>query len=41
MVAFGATSEEIYHALMLPTSTLRYPTVSAALSWAEDILLKK
>jgi 4-carboxymuconolactone decarboxylase len=37
----GATPEEIYHALMLLTSTLGYPTVSAALSWAEDILLKK
>ena len=35
------TPEEIYHALMLLTSTLGYPTVSAALSWAEDILLKK
>jgi AhpD family alkylhydroperoxidase len=37
----GATPEEIYHALILLTSTLGYPTVSAALSWAEDILLKK
>jgi 4-carboxymuconolactone decarboxylase len=37
----GATPEEVYHALILLTSTLGYPTVSAALSWAEDILLKK
>ena len=37
----GATREEVYHALILLTSTLGYPTVSAALSWAEDILLKK
>ena len=36
----GATPEEIYHALILLTSTLRFPTVSAALSWAEDISLK-
>ncbi len=34
----GATSEEIRHAIMLLTSTLGFPTVSAALSWAEDIL---
>jgi AhpD family alkylhydroperoxidase len=40
-VESGATPEEIYHTLMLLTSTLGYPTVSAALSWAEDILLKK
>jgi 4-carboxymuconolactone decarboxylase len=39
-VESGATSEEIYHALMLLMSTLGYPTVSAALSWAEDILLQ-
>ena len=37
----GATSEEIRHAIMLLTSTLGFPTVSAALSWAEDILDKK
>jgi 4-carboxymuconolactone decarboxylase len=37
----GATPEEVYHALILLTSTLGYPTVSAALSWAEDILLRK
>ena len=34
----GATSDEIRHAIMLLTSTLGFPTVSAALSWAEDIL---
>ena len=34
----GATPEEIYHAIILLTSTIGFPTVSAALSWAEDIL---
>ena len=34
----GATREEIRHAIILLTSTLGFPTVSAALSWAEDIL---
>lgn len=34
----GATAEEIYHAIILLTSTIGFPTVSAALSWAEDIL---
>lgn len=34
----GATPEEIRHALILLTSTLGFPTVAAALSWAGDIL---
>lgn len=34
----GATPEEIYHAIILLTSTIGFPTVSAALSWADDIL---
>ena len=34
----GATREEVRHAIILLTSTLGFPTVSAALSWAEDIL---
>ena len=36
----GATPQEIYHAIVMLTSTLGFPTVSAALSWAEDILQK-
>ena len=32
------TPDEIYHALILLTSTIGFPTVSAALSWTEDIL---
>lgn len=37
-LAEGAKPEEIYHALLLLTSTIGFPTVSAALSWADDIL---
>lgn len=37
----GASAEEIYHAIVLLTSTLGFPTVSAALSWAGDILREK
>ncbi|MDA8174120.1 MAG: carboxymuconolactone decarboxylase family protein [Nitrospiraceae bacterium] len=37
----GAEKEEIYHALLLLTSTVGFPTVAAALSWADDILKKK
>ncbi len=33
----GAKPEEIFHALLLLTSTVGFPTVSAAMSWAEDI----
>jgi len=34
----GATREEIHHALLLLTSTIGFPTVSAALTWADDVL---
>ena len=37
----GATPDEIYHAIILLTSTIGFPTVSAALSWAEDVLGKR
>ena len=37
----GATPEEIRHAVILLTSTIGFPTVSAALSWVEDVLKKK
>jgi len=37
----GAKPEEIYHALILLTCTIGFPTVSAALSWADDILKGK
>jgi alkylhydroperoxidase/carboxymuconolactone decarboxylase family protein YurZ len=34
----GASSDEIRHALILLTSTIGFPTVAAALTWAGDIL---
>jgi 4-carboxymuconolactone decarboxylase len=37
----GATVEEIYHALLLLISTIGFPRVSAAITWAEDVLEKK
>ena len=39
--AAGATPEEIYHALILLTSTIGFPTMSVASSWAYDILEKE
>ena len=37
----GATPEEIYHTIMLLTSTIGFPTTSAALSWVYDIIGEK
>lgn len=34
----GAKPEEIYHAIILLTSTIGFPAVSAALSWADDVI---
>ena len=34
----GATADEVGHAVILLTSTLGFPTVSAAMSWVEDLL---
>ncbi len=34
----GAKPEEIYHAIILLTSTIGFPNVSAALSWVDDVL---
>lgn len=34
----GVSPQEIRHALILLISTIWYPNVAAALSWAEDIL---
>ena len=33
----GATAEEINHAILLLTSTIGFPAVSAALSWVDDV----
>ncbi|MGC1455516.1 MAG: carboxymuconolactone decarboxylase family protein [Nitrospirota bacterium] len=37
----GAKPDEIRHAIVLLTSTIGFPAVSAALSWANDVLEKK
>ncbi len=36
----GATEDEIYHALITLISTIGFPRVTAAISWARDILNK-
>lgn len=34
----GASADEVYHAIVLLTGTVGFPTVSAALSWAGDVM---
>ena len=36
-----AKPAEIYHAIVLLTSTIGFPAASAALSWARDVIEKK
>jgi AhpD family alkylhydroperoxidase len=40
-LAAGAKPDEIRHAVVLLTSTIGFPTVSAALSWVDDVLAQK
>ncbi len=37
----GAKPDELYHTLLLLTSTIGFPTVSAAISWLDDVMAKK
>lgn len=37
----GATEDEVYHTVILLTSTIGFPAVSAAVSWVDDIIKKK
>ena len=37
----GAKPDEVRHAVVLLTSTIGFPTVSAAMSWVEDTLAEK
>jgi alkylhydroperoxidase/carboxymuconolactone decarboxylase family protein YurZ len=37
-LACGATPEEIFHTIILLTSTIGFPTVSKGLSWAEEVI---
>jgi 4-carboxymuconolactone decarboxylase len=34
----GATRDEVHHTLLLLTSTVGFPTVSAAMSWVDDVI---
>lgn len=34
----GATTEQIHHTLISLTSTIGFPTVVAAMSWADDVI---
>jgi AhpD family alkylhydroperoxidase len=36
----GATADDIRHAIRLATTTVGFPTMMSALSWAEDVLAK-
>ncbi len=40
-LAAGAKPDEVYHALVLVVSTIGFPAVSAALSWARETIEKK
>ncbi len=40
-LAAGAKPDEIRHAIVLMTSTIGFPAVSAALSWVEDVLIAR
>lgn len=37
----GATEDEVYHSLIITTSTIGFPTVAAAISWVDDIVYGK
>ena len=37
----GASAAEIHHALLVLTSTIGFPTVVAAISWADDVIDKQ
>ena len=37
----GATAEEIHHAIILLSSTIGFPTVSASMSWADDVIKER
>jgi AhpD family alkylhydroperoxidase len=37
----GASKEELYHALILLTSTIGFPQVAASVSWIDDLFKRK
>ena len=40
-LAAGASPDEIHHALLLLASTIGFPNVIAAMSWADDVIHKR
>jgi 4-carboxymuconolactone decarboxylase len=40
-IELGASSEEVYQAVILVTSTIGFPNVAAAISWVDDIVQKE
>ncbi|MEJ2388015.1 MAG: carboxymuconolactone decarboxylase family protein [Chromatiaceae bacterium] len=40
-LAAGATADEIYHAIVVLASTVGFPTLVAALTWADDVIRKQ
>ena len=40
-VEAGAKPDEVYHALILLTTTIGFPNVAAALSWVDEVLAKE
>lgn len=37
-ISLGASPEELYHSLIVVTSTIGFPNVAAAISWVDDIV---
>jgi alkylhydroperoxidase/carboxymuconolactone decarboxylase family protein YurZ len=37
----GSKPDELYHTLLLLTSTIGFPTVSAAISWLDDVMAER
>ena len=37
-LSLGATPDEVYHSVILVTSTIGFPNVAAAISWVDDIV---
>ena len=37
----GASPEELHHTILLLSSTIGFPTVSAAMSWVDDVIDKR
>src|SRR5271157_2613040 len=37
----GASHDELYHTIILLSSTIGFPTVSAALSWVDDVIKER